>query len=205
MVFVGLCMLLHRADVWSVVSNCVRWLTLTSETPCLSGGCSSCPRCGGTRAAGCVLLGCNQTGVTLWSRSSGCLWSVGFTHSDWQQQQHYTSWRQWTPEPDRLVRLSTGAFISVNMVIGTAAFICGSPQSVDNWWGGREQRGDAKIAGRQMKWRGEEKEGGHWGALWVSKADGEVYGWNWCFCVSWQITGRHAYRWSDLKDIYSAY
>lgn len=86
-------MLLHRFDVQSVVSNYTRCQTLspTSETPCLSGGRSSCPGCGGTRAAGCVLLGCGQTGGTLWSQSSGCLRSAGFTHSDWQQQQHYTS------------------------------------------------------------------------------------------------------------------
>ena len=122
----AVCLYLHRFDV----SNCIRCAPRppTSETACLSGGCSSCPGCGGTRAAGCVLLGCSQTGWTLWSRSSGCLRSAGVTHSDWQQQQHYTSVapvNSWT----RATREAwlAGAFISVNMVIDTPALICWSP------------------------------------------------------------------------------
>lgn len=114
---------------WVVVSNCVRCVTLkpTSETPCLLGGCSSYPGCGGTRAAGCVLLGCSQTGETLWSRSSGCLRSVGFTHHDWQRQQHYAlimpvNFWTWPTCEAQL----TGTFISVDMVIDMPALICES-------------------------------------------------------------------------------
>lgn len=56
----------------------------TSETLCLSAGWGSCPGCGGTHAAGCVLLGCSRTDGTLWSRSSGFLRSVGVgVHTEW--------------------------------------------------------------------------------------------------------------------------
>lgn len=130
-VFMGRCVWLHRSDVRSVVSNRVRWIprTPTSETPCLSGGCNSCPGCGGTRAAGCVLLCCSQTGGTLWSRSSGCLRSAGGSHIVIDSKSNTTprrrlvnSWTRATCE----ARLA-GAFISVNMVIDTPALICGSP------------------------------------------------------------------------------
>lgn len=100
----------------------------TSETPCLSVGCNSCPGCVGTRAARCVLLGCGQTGGTLWSQFSGCLQSAGFTHNDWQQQQHYTSavpLNSWTRAAHE-ARLA-GTFISASAVIDKSALICGSP------------------------------------------------------------------------------